>query len=284
MSIPQAVVGNVETSTEVVPSVSIENFLNMRKSALDRYARALALLQEAEDITAAAHLGRVRIEIRTGSRDGCPVLAPEATDVIRRELDKGAWGYLMGESGLRTFLDATARREWDEQVYKGQVPELSRETIQATFIRMYLRRREMFERGVIACFRRLSWDYKTNQPFKFGKRIVLGYLFSIYGHGTSRSMHLRREATDELDDLLRVFHVLDKQPEPDHRQGMWYGISGAVQAGQSEYEGTYLHIRWYLKGSAHVTFKRLDLVDQLNDILARYCPDALPAPGAWGGR
>jgi hypothetical protein len=280
MSTPEAIVENMETSTEVVPSVSIENLLNMRTSALERYTRALALLQEAEDITAAAHLGRVRIEIRTSAREGCPVVAAEAASVVTQELDKGAWGYLMGESGLRTFMDATARRKWDEQVYKGEVPELSRQNIEATFTTMHRLRGEMFERGVIACFRRLSWDYKTNQPFKFGKRIVLGYLFSIYGHGTSRSMHLRHEATDQLDDLVRVFHVLDNQPEPDHRQGMRYQISDAVHARQSEYESTYLQIRWYLKGSAHVTFKRADLVDQLNTILARHYPHALPAPRA----
>ena len=279
MSTPEAVViQRADERTEILPSISIENLLRLRNAALERYTRVLALLREAEDIAAAARLGHVRMEIRTGAREGCPVLAPEAGSLIVQEVDKGAWSYLMSESGLRSFMDATARRNWDDEVYKGNVPELNRDNVEATFSTMHRMRREMFERGVIACFQRLSWDYKTNQPFKFGKRIVFGHLFSVYGHGSSRSLHLRREATDELDDLLRVFHVLDQKPEPDHRQGMWYQIYNAEQARRTQCEGDYLSIRWFLKGSAHVTFKRPDLVDELNAILARHFPNALPAP------
>ena len=35
----------------------------------------------------------------------------------------------------------------------------------------------------------------------------------LYGHTNPR-------VTDELDDLIRVFCVLEKRPEPDHREGV----------------------------------------------------------------
>jgi hypothetical protein len=279
MSTPESVViEDGTTPSDVIPSVSIANLINVRAGVIERYGQVLKLLHEADSMGAAAHLGNVRIEIRTASRYACPILAPEALDLITREVDKGAWSYLLTQSGLRTFMDATARQKWDEEVHKGQVPELTPANVDATFSTLHGCRGDMFERGVIACFRRLSWDYKTNQPFKFGKRIILGYLFTIYGHGMSRSMHLRHHASDELDDLLRVFHLLDGRPEPDHRQGMWHQISAAVDARRDEWDGAYFHVRWFLKGSAHVTFKRLDLVDELNAILAKHYPNALPAP------
>lgn len=102
----------------------------------------------------------------------------------------------------------------------------------------------------------------------FGKRIILSY-FSSYGHPTSRS-------ADRLDDLLRVFHVLDGKPEADHRQGVYYMASEAHRQGHSFAENGYLAMKWYKKGSAHITFKRLDLVEQLNRILAKHYPNALP--------
>ncbi len=86
----------------------------------------------------------------------------------------------------------------------------------------------MFERGVLQCFRRLSWDYKTNQPFKFGKRVIVTGLMTG-GYAGSR-------ATNELDDLMRVFHVLDGQPEADHRNGMHALISGARHERRREAE------------------------------------------------
>ena len=35
-------------------------------------------------------------------------------------------------------------------------------------------------------------------------------------------------------------------------------------------------IKYFQKGTAHITFKRPELVDGLNDIIARHYPGALP--------
>src|SRR5882757_7164463 len=113
MSTPtEMFIENGETTTDLVPSISVENMINMRAAAIDRYSTALRLIHEADDIAAKGHVGNLRIEIRTSERDGCPILAPEALSLITQEVDKGAWAYLMNESGLRTFMDATARKAW----------------------------------------------------------------------------------------------------------------------------------------------------------------------------
>ena len=38
----------------------------------------------------------------------------------------------------------------------------------------------------------------------------------------------------------------------------------------------YFDLKWFLKGSCHVTFTRPDLVDKLNAIIAKHHPNALP--------
>ncbi|MER1483991.1 DUF4942 domain-containing protein, partial [Enterobacter hormaechei] len=38
----------------------------------------------------------------------------------------------------------------------------------------------------------------------------------------------------------------------------------------------YFTVRAYKKGSAHITFTRPDLVEKVNDIIARHYPGALP--------
>ncbi len=150
---------------------------------------------------------------------------------------------------------------------RGDVPELTAANIEATFVQLYGARGDMFERGVIACFRRLSWDYKTNQPLKFGKRIIVRYLFD---HGSPN-----HRVTDELDDLIRVFCVLDGKPEPDHRHGAYCLVSDARQERRTEAENDYLRLRWCKNGNGHLTFRRPDLVDQMNLILAKHHPNAL---------
>ena len=262
-----------------VKSVSIENMVRMRAAVMDRFEQAIALLREAQDIAASAHIGYPRLEIATdgSGRTGYAITDQDARAIAQREIDRVAWEYLMSESGLRTFMDADARKKWSAQLYEGKdIPELTPENVAATFRAMHDSRGEMFERGVIRCFRRLSWDYKTNRPFAFGKRIIMGHLFSVYSSNRPRPMlYLRHEATDELDDLMRVFHVLDGKPEPDHRNGIYRMLSDAEHRGERTCENEYVSIKWFLKGSGHVTFKRPKLVDKLNQILAKHYPGAL---------
>lgn len=278
----------------VVPSISIENMVQMRAAVIERFNQLVKLYEEMRAIATAANIGSPELRIHSGC-DTAPLVHEDAQQWAITDIDRQAWQYLMSESGLRTFMDAETRRKWDDQLEKRgyyqsrkgvePIPPLTVANVEATFRSLHAERGMMFERGVISCFKRLSWDYKTNNPFRFGKRIIINYLFTVYSphDPKTRMMHLRHEATDELDDLVRVFSVLDGKPEPDHRQGVYDCIRkyegplhSAPQRMEAEHE--YFHVRWFYKGSGHVTFKRLDLVDQLNAIIARRFPGALPAP------
>jgi hypothetical protein len=261
-----------------IRSVSLENMVRMRAAVLERLEQALRLFEEAAMIAKQANLGLPVIQICPERHiSGTSVYnTPHAREAFRVAVDRIAWNHLLKESGLRTFMDAEARAQWDDQLQKANdVPSFTLENIEATFGALYASRGEMFERGVIRCFKRLSWDYKTNQPFRFGKRIVLNHLFSPYKGAVNGVGFLSTHTTNELDDLLRVFHVLDGKPEPDHRQGMYHQIS-QVENKAREWDGEYFHLRWFKKGSAHLTFKRMDLVEELNKIIAKHYPGALP--------
>ncbi|RQT68234.1 DUF4942 domain-containing protein [Burkholderia cepacia] len=258
----------------LVPSVSIANLANQRVAVVERVRAALDLLGEAQELAKAAHLGfpRLVLDESYGCR-GRPTITgdyakrDEAEAAMVRIVDIRGWDYLLSESGLRTFMDAKAREQWSSQIAEGDVPELTAANIEATFAQLFGARGDMFERGVLQCFKRLSWNYKTNQPFKFGKRIIVKYLFS---QGSSNY-----RVTNELDDLIRVFSVLDGKSEPDHR----HGVSGLIQDAQrqrkTEAENAYFHLRWFKNGNGHLTFSRPDLVEQMNKILAKHHPNAL---------
>lgn len=261
-------------TTELVPSISIVNLANQRVAVVERVHAALDLLGEAQALAKAAHLGfpRLVLDESYGCRGRPSVTGEhakrdEAEAAIVRLIDVRGWDYLLSESGLRTFMDAKAREEWSSQIAEGDVPELTAANIEATFAQLYDARSDMFERGVLQCFKRLSWDYKTNQPFKFGKRIIVRYLLS------SGSPNFR--VTNELDDLIRVFCILDGKPEPDHRNGAYSLVSDPRQTRHSEAEHDYFHLKCFKNGNGHLSFKRSDLVDQMNKILAKHYPNAL---------
>lgn len=262
-----------------IRSVSIENLINQRTAIISGLADLLARLHELFDLASAAHLDFPRIATESAyGRRVARLAGPlaegyaEALETLRKEVDASAWRYLMDESGLRSFMDSKARAAWAEQLRKEDVPPLSWSTVRATFSSLYDARGEMFERGVIECFRRLSWNYKTNLPQKFGKRIVVTRVL--------QAGYENYHATNELDDLMRVLHMVDGKPEPDHRNGMQQQVRTA-RTEQREFplvfENDYLHLRVFKNGNAHTTFRRPELVARLNQILAKHYPNALPA-------
>jgi hypothetical protein len=271
----------------VVKSVSIDNMLNQRAAVMQRVEQALAILREARDLAGAANIGFPRFKIDENVYSLSATLldndcAAEVMEKIGKLVDRFAWQHMMNESGLRTFMDAKAREDWGRAIEKYDFPEFTFQNISATFRMLYSSRMDMFERGVVAVFRYLSWDYKTNRPFAFGKRVVMrGIRAHVTGSGHKWGCpknfgYLSHHGTNALDDLVRVFSVLDGKPEPDHRGGMWSQISGADHRKEDFYDGPYFHLRWFLNGNGHLTFKRPDLVDKMNRILAKHYPGALP--------
>lgn len=282
------------STTELVPSVSVTNMVNQRAAMMQRLEQACGLIQEAAELAENANLGMPRMLVsrefarhggecdiasarlktdssgRTWDRARSP--AEDLKKTLQLGIDCAAWQYLMSQSGLRSLMDAEARKKWDESVRAGEVPEFNEPNVRSTFGMLHDARGEMFERGVIACFKSLAWDYKTNLPQKFGKRIVMTYLTGWHSY----------EKANQLDDLMRVLSILDGKPEPDHRNGISALLSAGGLGGYGpkagQVENDYLSIRTFKNTNGHITFKRPDLVDRMNLIIAKHYPGALPAP------
>ena len=182
--------------------------------------------------------------------------------------DAEAWKYLMRESGFLSLMSADAKRRWSEQISEQTTPPLTLENIRTTFSDLHARRSEMFDEGVIAAFRKCSWDHKTNNPVKFGKKVIYqGY----YCCGD-----FNFDTLNAIDDLRRVFHIVDGKPEPDERLGVTAILT--CYRGATSFEDDYVIVQGFKNKNLHCTFKRPEAVAKLNSILAKHFPDALPAP------
>lgn len=252
---------------ELIKSLSVENLVNQRKGMAERVMEACRLLREANAISESANLGDLSnlFGHRYGSSE---IFEEKAAAKALKEIDGRAWKYLMEESGMQGFMSAKTKQKWYEEISSGNHPELSISNIAATFENLHASRHDMLEQGLIECFKNLSWNYKTNSPVKFGKRIILGRLFNSFGSLSSCSC-------DGLDDLLRVFYIFDSKPEPEYRHRIYYRISEREREFDF-FENEYIHIRWFKKGSGHVKFKRNDLIKRCNELLAKHYPNALP--------
>ncbi len=272
--------------TGLVMSISVENLVAQRNATIARIVEAHRLLVSIEDD---AHLtGTLQrprswsLDLQFSSGNRGSFTSDRGVALATKRIDAGYWSHLLAQSGLQSFLDAAAREEWRKAIEREDVPVLTVATVEATFAQLYNARGDMFERGVCELFRKLSWHYKTNNPVKLGKRLVLTYAVNGWSGG------IEHGASDKLDDIIRVMSMLDGKPEPDHRQAAWHTLNNPetrwMRDAKVNHTATlgpvsgkpYLSIRGYKNRNAHLTFLRLDLVDKMNKIIAKHYPGALP--------
>ncbi|WP_410696169.1 DUF4942 domain-containing protein [Citrobacter freundii] len=263
--------------TDVICSTSIERIVTGRNAAL---AQIEALIQQLNDISTLTRSigGKTALDwaMKQEFRCGCWLMEkPEtAMKAITRNLDRGIWRDLMKKSGMLSIMDAQARDQWYRNLEGDGIPAVSEANILSTFEQLHLNKGDVFERGVINVFKGLSWDYKSNSPCKFGKKIIVKGLVKYDRWGFGLNWGWRR---DRLSDLERMLMLLDGKPVPDNRADITRRLADHIHANRhsNRYEDEMFSIKYFQKGTAHITFKRPELVDKLNDIIARHYPGML---------
>ncbi|UNK24204.1 DUF4942 domain-containing protein [Yersinia intermedia] len=270
---PQVLTGH----TDVICSTSIERIITVRNTAL---VQIEALIHQLEDISAITNNiggGMARDwAMRQDFRCGCWLMekAETAMKVITCNLDRGIWQDLMKKSGMLSLMDAQARDQWYRNLEGDNIPAISEESIYSTFEQLHQSKGDVFERGVINVFKGLSWDFKTNSPCKFGKKIIVTGLVKCDRWGFGLNWGWQR---DRLADLERMLMLLDGQPIPDSRADVTRRLGDYIHENQhsTRYEDEMFTIKFFQKGTAHITFKQHELVDKLNDIIAKHYPGML---------
>ncbi|MFG6654911.1 DUF4942 domain-containing protein [Scandinavium sp. M-37] len=264
--------------TELISSTNIERVVTGRNVALERIRAMIHQLAEISALTSSIG-GKTALDwaMKQDFRCGCWLMEKEeiAMKVITCNLDRSIWRDLMKKSGMLSLMDAQARDQWNNSLENDDIPAISEENIITTFKQLHSNKADVFERGVINVFKGLSWDYKTNSPCKFGKKIIINSLVSHNRWGYSLTWGYRR---DQLADLERMLHLLDSKPIPDNRNDITIRLMDHInQQRESQlYEDDYFAIRYFQKGTAHLTFKRPELTDRMNEIVAKHYPGMLP--------
>lgn len=145
---------------------------------------------------------------------------------------------------MLSLMDAQARDQWYNSLEKDDIPEISEANIFNTFQLLHQSKGEVFERGVINVFKSLSWDFKTNSPCKFGKKIIVTVLvkYDRWGFGLNWGWY-----RDRLADLERMLMILDGQPIPDNHADVTRRLSDHIheERHSTRYEDEMFSIKYF---------------------------------------
>ncbi|WP_054181066.1 DUF4942 domain-containing protein [Trabulsiella odontotermitis] len=264
--------------TDVICSTSIERIVTGCNASLSLAEILIHQLSDISALTDSIDGGKANEwGVRQYRYDCWLTEKPEtAMKAITRNIDRSIWKDLMQRSGMLALMDAVARNEWYNSLEKDDIPAISEANILSTFEQLHLSKGEVFERGVINVFKGLSWNYKTNSPCKFGSKIIVSGLMKYDQWGFGLNWGWQR---DRLADLECMLMLLDRKPIPDNRADVTCRLGDHIHENRhsNRYEDEMFAIKYFQKGTAHITLKLPDLVDQMNDIIARHYPGVLPS-------
>ncbi|WP_225386703.1 DUF4942 domain-containing protein [Klebsiella variicola] len=265
--------------SELICSTSIERIVTGRDTALKQIEQLIQQLDSISRLTSEIGGGTAQDwAMKVGHRYDSWMTenTDKALPAITRNIDRSIWRDLMLKSGMMALMDAQALDQWHKNLEEGDLPAISEANILSTFEQLHRNKMDVFERGIINVFKGLSWDYKTNSPCSFGKKIIVNNLVTHNRWGFNLNWGWRR---DQLADLERMLFLLDGKPIPDNRGDVTTRLMDHIRDNPSKdvYEDDFFSVRYFQKGTAHITFKRPDLTEKMNDIVAKHYPGMLSA-------
>ncbi len=185
------------------------------------------------------------------------------------DLKRFVWLGILQLTGIVTLMDSQTERAMWKDLSENPL-EVTKSNILSVLQDLYERKDEILANSLINVFRSLNRNHKGNaaQRTKLsGKRLIIDICSPYYGSDTQAA---------KLTDLDRILHFLDgKTMTTDHRETLGYK---AVYSKDTEIESDYLKVRLFKNGSAHIYFKRKDLIDQCNRLIAYHHEKQLGFP------
>lgn len=262
-------------STDLVPRARLDDLCRHRDSALAKYTEGWRLLSEAlRDHRRAAFSNSycsglpdtLHRDLTPSDEATHPVHAVRFETTMRQRLDRDMWKSIIYSTPLWSVLDAEEKKRFDSAIEKDP-PPVTPENVLATIERLSADSHQIFRRGLVNAFSRFCRDYKSNDGFKIGDRIVITGACERYSGG---SFHESYRRSDELRDLDRIMHVLDGKPAPEYQQGFCAAMRQSMAAGSRECETPYWRARWFQNGNMHLWATRRDLLNRANLLIAEH--------------
>lgn len=257
-------------TTDLLKSVSFDAWTAAASGIMERIDRIAAIEAEMIALGETINVSRfsLRVFMRAEAMDSDVTPGEHGRERIERDLRRELWREFADKSGLLSMLDKQGRDEFAASL-KDKPPAFDRETVISTFETIAAKRGEIMVRGLINAVKGVgSWCYKSNQPYKLGRRAVV-----YIGHWSSSY-----QCVGAIDDLNRCFAKLDCKPEPEslmpHLRASWVGSHVVIETAKRSLS-PYFDVRRFKNGNAHLIFTRPDLVDEANKLIASRYPHAL---------
>ncbi len=189
----------------------------------------------------------------------------KAEDIIKK-ITRSVWAILIENLGVHKIASIKRRDEISKKIEDGKLPDPTVENIYAIFQTLIQNQDEFAREAVKEVFEILrprNGEYKTNSLYEIGKRVILSWFCEgSYSYQTPFRVNYSHEK--DLIALDKVFYLLDGKGIPDGYRSPLVDAINTSTTGQGETE--YFKFKCHYNRNLHLEFKRLDLLEKLNQI------------------
>lgn len=181
---------------------------------------------------------------------------------LTKQVDGRLWVQAIEKCQFGVLMNQDDRDELLHGVKDNPVP-FTRENAIATLLARYESAADTFVHGLVSLFKTLDRNYKSNQGWDIGKRIIVNH----YHEG-------------RLNDLQRILMLLngEKPQALNYDELLAEVVKREAYSGVMQGETPLLRWRRFLNGNTHVWVTRRDLLDFANLIIAKHYGASLGQP------
>lgn len=185
---------------------------------------------------------------------------------VRKIMHRNAWKGVTEKSEIKKILSEKRAKELDDMLERGELPELSFDTITQFLDNLRSNAGNYFQEAACEVFdflRPRRSGYKTNTEYEIKDRAIIECGVDCDKWGFVRMNYYKEQNFIALDN---VFHMLDGKGTPKYPGDAVTQIRDAISQNPRKWscETEYFEFKWHKKGTMHIKFKRMDLVKKLN--------------------
>ena len=195
-------------------------------------------------------------------------------DKVKNEIKSAAWRYAYNKMNIKRFLSVRRMKQFDDGFYnEKEIPEFSAKNVYDMLGSAVKASKDYLEEAILEVYEYLrpaakQWNsvHKTNMKngkYALGNKVIItGVITSAYGRDLVVNNYYGRDK--QLIAVDRVFHALDGKSFDNDKIYVSELVDAINTQGNGETE--YFKFKAYKNGNLHLEFKRMDLVQKLNQI------------------
>ena len=259
--------------TEIINPKTASELVSAYEQAGRDIAAGYALLQKAKDDLKVAFGENCYMEPIDRQCDSYKVA--ENTVHIMDKIRRRAWSRIIDMIGIKKLLSSSRADELSKTIESGKMPELTVPEIYRMLEDLQGSAKNLLTEAVqevydyLRCGKGTPWhEYKTNTKnarFEVKDKVILtGTVHNNFNGGYS--VNYGQYSETKLVALDKVFYALDGKGVPGGYRSPIVDAINTTKTGQGQTD--YFDFKVYQNGNLHLTFRRPDLVKQLNAIAA----------------